>query len=266
MKRYKLLRLLFIPVFLLSVSFSFLSCEASTSPEEQAILDDLFPLVFGRTIIYGEGTLLRNDTQEPIPGTETGFTSKWFVGPNTPLPYLPHTNPVVILDTTSIPAAGISNYGRTFFIHKDTSNGNFDFLTNLGYLFRSQRIYNIAGDSTSGIKSDSLVWIGLSKSTEGIGKEWVAYTANYTSATLGIIRFEIVGMFERETLTISGTNYETYKLTATRKIYLGTSSTAVSIGTTAILWLAADIGPIKIILIGDGESHGKSQTMTSRNF
>jgi len=267
LKRYILLRLLFIPFFLLSISFSFLSCdEDSTSLDVQAILDDLFPLVTGRTIIYGEGTLLRNDTQEPISGTENGFTSQWEVGSNITLPYLPYTNPVVILDITSVPAAGISNSPRQFFIHKDTTNGNFDFLTNLGYLFRSQKIYNTPGDSTSGIESDSLIWIGLSKSTEGVGKEWVAYTANYTSATLGVIKFEIVGMFERETLTLSGTNYDTYKLTATRKIYLGNSTTAVSIGTTAILWLAPNIGPVKIILIGDGESHGKSQTMTSRNF
>jgi hypothetical protein len=223
------------------------------------ITDDLFPLVAGRVIVYGEGTLLLNDTQDSIPGSNVGFNSKWEVGANIP------PNPVIIYDTTNIPAFGVTST-REFYIQKDTTTGDFDFLTNLGFLFRSQKIYNTPGDSTSGVKSDSVVWIGLSKSTEGVGREYVAFTANYTSATLGPIRFEIVGKFDRETLTIAGTNYNTYKLTATRRIYLGSSTSAVSVGTTAVLWLAADIGPVKIILIGDAESHGKSQTMTAKNF
>ncbi|HEX9739199.1 MAG TPA: hypothetical protein VGA29_00380 [Ignavibacteriaceae bacterium] len=261
------LHLFLIPVILFSFSFIFISCdEDTTSPEEIVpITDDLFPLVAGRVIVYGEGTLLLNDTQTPVPGSEAGFNSKWIVAGNVPFPVPPHTNPTLVLDTTNVPAFGVTSV-RQFFIQKDTTNGNFDFLTNLGFLFRSQKIYNTPGDSTSGVRSDSLVWINLSKSTEGVGREYVAFTANYTSATLGPIRFEIVGKFDRETLTIAGTNYNTYKLTATRRIYLGSSTSAVSVGTTAVLWLAADIGPVKIILIGDAESHGKSQTMTAKNF
>ena len=262
------LHLFLIPVILFSFIFIFSSCDDdTTSPEEIVpITDDLFPLVAGRVIVYGEGTLLLNDTQTPVPGSEAGFNSKWIVAGNVPFPVPPHTNPTLVLDTTNVPAFGVTSV-RQFFIQKDTTNGNFDFLTNLGFLFRSQKIYNTPGDSTSGIKSDSLVWIGLSKSSEGVGREWVAFTANYNSTALnGNIRFEIVGKFDRETLTIAGTNYNTYRLTATRRIYLGSSTSAVSVGTTAVLWLAADIGPVKIILIGDGESHGKSQTMTAKNF
>lgn len=266
MKKLKLLLLL--PVILFSFSIIFTSCdEDSTGPgdEVQPITDDLFPLIQGRVIVYGEGSLLLNDTQTPVPGSEAGFNSKWIVAGNVAFPVPPHTNPTLVLDTTNVPAFGVTNV-RQFFIQKDTSTGNFDFLTNLGFLFRSQKIYNTPGDSTSGVRSDSLVWINLSKSTEGVGREYVAYTANYTSATLGPIRFEIVGKFDRENLTVAGTTYNTYKLTATRRIYLGTSTSAVSVGTTAVLWLAADVGPVKIILIGDAESHGKSQTMTSKNF
>ncbi|OGU77446.1 MAG: hypothetical protein A2V93_09680 [Ignavibacteria bacterium RBG_16_34_14] len=262
MKQTNLINLIFFSFILLLMSFMFVDCkDETTSPEEiQPILDDLFPLVSGRVITYGEGTLLLNDTQTPIAGTEIGFKSTWEVGLNVP------PNPVIIYDTTNIPAVGLT-VPREFYIKKDTSTGNFDFLTNLGFLFRSQKIYNTPGDSTSGIEGDSLVWIGLSKSTMGVGREWIAYTKNYTSATLGPIRFEIIGKFEtKETFTIAGTNYETYKLTATRKIYLGSSTTAISIGTTAILWLAPNVGPVKIILIGDAENHGKSQTMTSKNF
>ncbi len=268
MKRSNISGLIFLSAIISMMSFLFTSCkDDSTSPEEvQAIVDDLFPLVPGRAIIYGEGTLLFNGTQTPIPGSENGFKSQWLIAGNVTIPYLPHTNPTLILDTTSVPGVGVTNSERRFFIQKDDATGNFDFLTNLGFLFRSQKIYNTPGDSTSGFRADSLVWIALSKSTAGVGNEWVAYTANYTSATLGDIRFEIVGIFTQEDLTIAGTSYATYKLTATRKIYLGNSTVAASTGTTAILWLAPDIGPVKIILIGDDESHGKSQTMTSKNF
>lgn len=267
MKRIKLISFLFFSLIITLMSFIFTDCkdEATTPEEVQAIVDDLFPLVQGRAIIYGEGTLLQFGTQTPIAGSEMGFNSKWFVGNNVNLPVPPHTNPVLILDTTNVPAVGVTSV-RPFYIHKDAATGNFDFLTNLGFLFRSQKVYNTPGDSTSGIRGDSLVWIGLSKSTEGVGREWVAYSANYNTATFGDIRFEIVGMFTRENLTVAGTNYNTYKLTATRKIYLGNSTVATSTGTTAILWLVKDIGPVKIILIGDDESHGKSQTMTSKNF
>ena len=267
MKTYKLFYFLFVPVLLIVITVSFFGCkDDSVTPEEvQAITEDLFPLIPGHTIVYGEGNLYFNDTETPIPGSENGFNSKWIVGTNVSLPIAPHTNPTVVIDTTNVPALGVTNV-RQFFIYKDESTGNFDFLTNLGYLFRSQKIYNTPGDSTSGAKADSLVWIELSKSTECVGREYVTYSANYSSATLGDIKFEIVGMFEKETITISGTNYDTYKLTATRKIYLGSSNVAASTGLTAKLWLAPNIGPVKIILIGDAESHGKIQTMTSKNF
>jgi hypothetical protein len=259
--------LLFAAVFFIVLSISYVGCkDNSTSPEEQqAITEDLFPLIPGHIIVYEEGNLYQYDTQDPIPGSENGFNSKWIVGTNVSLPVAPYTNPTVVIDTTNVPAFGVTSV-RQFFIHKDTTNGNFDFLTDLGYLFRSQKIYNTPGDSSSGVRADSLVWIGLSKSSEGVGKEYIAYSANYTSATLGDIKFEIVGMFVQETVTIAGTNYDTYKLTATRKIYLGNQTVAASTGVTAVLWLAPNIGPVKIILIGDGESNGKIQTMTSKNF
>lgn len=268
MKTLKVLFGFLIPAVMILGIITFQGCDDETvSPEDiQPILDDLFPLVPGRAIVYGEGTLLFNDTQTPIPGSSVGFNSKWVVAGNTPLPVPPHTNPVVVIDTTNVPAFATTSV-RQFFIQKDTTTGNFDFLTNLGFLFRSQKIYNTPGDSTTGARGDSLVWIGLSKSSEGLNREWVAYTANYVSSVLGNIKFEVVGKFEgKETLTIGGTNYEAYKLVATRRIYLGTSTVPASEGTTAMLWLAKDIGPIKIILIGDAESHGKSQTMTAKNF
>ena len=265
----RLIYLLSGTVFFIVLCISLVGCkkDSTTAPEQQqAITDDLFPLVPGHIIVYGEGNLYQYDTQTPIPGSETGFNSKWIVGTSVPFPVAPYTNPTIVIDTTNVPAFGVTNI-RQFFIHKDTTNGNFDFLTNLGYLFRSQKIYNTPGDSSSGVRADSLVWIALSQSTAGVGNEYIAYSETYNSAALGgNIKFDIVGQFDKETLTISGTNYDTYKLTATRKIYLGTSTVAASTATTAVLWLAPNIGPIKIILIGDGESNGKIQTMTSKNF
>ena len=264
---HRIIYRLSIAVFFIVLSFSYLGCkDNSTSPEQQqAITEDLFPLVPGHVIIYGQGNLYQYDTQDIIPGSGNGFNSKWIVGTNVSLPVAPYTSPIVVIDTTNVPAFGVTSV-RQFFIHKDETTGNFDFLTNLGFLFRSTGIYNTAGDPASGVRPDSLVWIALSKSSEGVGKEYTAYSANYTTTTYGEIRFEIVGMFEKENITISGTDYQTYKLTATRKIYLGNQTVAASTGVTAILWLAPNIGPVKIILIGDAESNGKVQTMTSKNF
>lgn len=235
--------------------------DTTTDPpaEDLTIPAAIFPLTPGRVIEYNSGTLLVNDSETPLAGSETGWQSKWIIAG--PIPYLPpYSSPTAILDTTKTLGMTIP---RTFLIHKDTSANVYYFLTNLGYFYRSQNIK--ATDST--YRADSLQWIALAKPGEGQKKKWTAFSQSFTSATLGAVKLEIIGEFEaKESLTAAGTTYTAYRLVATRNIYLGTGTTPVSTGVTAKLWLTENIGPIKIELRGDAESHGKRMTMTGKNF
>lgn len=248
----------------LSVSMIFLNgCKDEETiidpPPDNSVPSAIFPLTPGRIIEYNNGTLLVNDTETPIAGSETGFQSKWIIaGPTTFYP--PYSTPTAILDTTKTLGMTIP---RTFLIHRDTSTNVFYFLTNLGYFFRSQNIKDTSGN----FRGDSLQWIALAKPSEGLAKKWTAFSQTYTSATLGAVKLEILGEFEaKESLTAAGATHTTYRLVATRNVYLGTSTSPVSTGVTAKLWMVENVGPIKIELRGDAESHGKRQTMTGKNF
>lgn len=228
-------------------------------------LADLFPLIPGRVIVYGEGNLLYADTETPIPGTEVGFESKWIVTGQTsliPHPALPVT---LILDSTKVPATGADSQ-RSFFLAKDSASGNIDLLTNIGFFFRTVKIYSTPGDSASGIRADSLKWIPLIKPGKDLNNEWIAFSEEYFSSVYNInIRLEISAVFSgKEIITIAGSQYETYVFNAYRKIYF--NNQLLSSGIMSRLWLVHGIGPVKMIFIGDAESHGKTQTMTSKNF
>lgn len=257
----------FILLFISGLSLSLLTLngckedETTTPPpEDLTVPAAIFPLTAGRVIQYNSGTLLVNDTETPIAGSETGFQSSWIIAGKTTFPVTPYTNPTAILDTTKTMGMTLP---RTFMIHRDTTTNVYYFLTNLGYFFRSQNIK--ATDST--YRADSLQWIALAKPGEGLKKKWTAFSQTYTSATLGAVKLEILGEFEaKESLTAAGTAYTTYRLVATRNVYLGTSTSPVSTGVTAKLWMVENLGPVKIELRGDAESHGKRQTMTGKNF
>ena len=243
------------------------------SEDENPVIDDtpdpvpanIFPLTPGHVLVYNSGTLLNLDTDVPIGGTENGFQSKWIIaGPVPGAGVPPYTTPTVILDTTVV--LGQTTL-RTFAAHLEETPNEFHFMTNLGYFFRSQKIYETPGDSTSGTKADSLIWILLAKPSAGVGVEWIAFNETYTSAVVGEVRLEIKAEFEdTETITAAGTDYLTYRLVATRRVYLGTSTTSISTNPTAKLWMADNVGPIQIELRGDAESNGKRQTLTGKNF
>lgn len=229
-------------------------------PEDLTVPSAIFPLTAGRVIVYNSGTLLVNDSETPLTGSEVNFQSSWIIAGKTTFPIPPYTTPTAILDTTKTLGMTLP---RTFMIHRDTTTNVFYFLTNLGYFFRSQNIK--ATDTT--YRADSLRWIALAKPSEGLKKKWTAFSETFTSATLGSVKLEIIGEFEaKESLTAAGTTYATYRLVATRNVYLGTSTSPVSTGVTAKLWMVENLGPVKIELRGDAESHGKRQTMTGKNF
>ena len=254
--------------FVLGLLFTFLICGCS---EDESPIDktpdpvpaNIFPLTPGNVLIYNSGTLLNLDTDVPIAGTEIGFESKWIIAGKVAPGPPPYTQPTVILDTTVVLGQTVP---RTFLAHLEGTN-EYYFLTNLGYFFRSQKIYTTPGDSTSGIRADSLRWILLAKPSAGVGVEWVAFNETFTSAVIGLVRLEIKAAFEaKETLTAAGTDWVTYRLVATRRVYLGTSTTSISTNPTAKLWMAEGVGPIQIELRGDAESNGKRQTLTAKNF
>jgi hypothetical protein len=271
LKTLKIFLAFIMLLFAFTAAVTITSCsedETITPPvDDTSVPKNLFPLIAGRVIVYGQGSLLAADTETPIPGSENGFESKWIVTGTSnlvPHPTLPVT---LVLDTTKIPALGAVSV-RTFFIGQDTVTGNFDFLTSLGFFYRSVKIYATPGDSASGIRADSLKWISLAKPSEGLDKEWTAFSGVFFASAYGTeIRLEILAKFTgKETLTIGGQAYESYILRAYRKVFLQANNQELSIGETAKLWLAPNVGPIKIILIGDAESPGKSQTMTAKNF
>lgn len=252
----------FLVVFLVS------GCSEDSDPVNGGTPDpvpaNIFPLTAGSVLIYNSGTLLSLDTDVPIAGTEIGFQSKWIIAGKVAAGPPPYTQPTVILDTTVVAGQTVP---RTFLAHHDTVANEFHFLTNLGYFFRSQKIYTTAGDSTSGIRADSLRWILLAKPSASVGEEWVAFNETFTSNIVGQVRLEIKGAFEaKENITAAGTDYVTYRLVATRRVYLGSSTTSISTNPTAKLWMAENVGPIKIELRGDAESNGKVQTLTGKNF
>jgi hypothetical protein len=229
----------------------------------ETVPPNLFPLVQGRVFLYS-GYLTQLSTETKIQGSD--LTSSWTLAGNFPLGIQPYPNPFLILDSTNIPGFAISGLARQFFIDADTATGEYQFLSNLGFLFRSQGIYVTPGDSSSGVRPDSLVWINLLKTSSGVGSKWIAYNNTFT-ARIGPLRLEIEGEIEaKENLTLAGTTFETYRLVATRKIYLGAGTTPISTGVTAKLWVTAGIGPVRIWLYGDDESNGKFMDLTGKNF
>jgi len=247
--------------------FIITGCDEDESPivdEPDPVPANIFPLTPGHVLVYNSGTLLNLDTDVPIAGSEVGYESKWVIAGQVAPGPSPYTNPTVILDTTKVFGMTVP---RTFLAHLEATPNDFYFLTNLGYFFRSQKIYNTPGDSTSGFRADSLRWILLANPSAGVDVEWVAFNETFTSDVVGQIRLEIKAEFEAtETITAAGLDWLTYRLVATRRVYLGSSTTSISTNPTAKLWLAENVGPIKIELRGDAESNGKRQTMTAKNF
>jgi hypothetical protein len=95
---------------------------------------------------------------------------------------------------------------------------------------------------------------------------FTAFDSTWTTGT-GNVRLQIVGTFEgRESLTLGGETFNTYRLVTKRQIYLGGSSTPNVIATTATLWLAPGIGPVKMILNADSENYGHYREYSGRNF
>jgi len=241
--------------------------------------DSLFPLIAGRVINFN-GYLSQNDTETKITASETGYFTRWTLSGTLPLTavlgglgtglgngfFIKDSTYIAGTDTLRNPKVLPGSKITPLFIRYDSVTAKYSYLTNLGYFYRTFQI-KLPGVTT--IRSDSLRWITLADPRSGIGTSFKALpdenfsgTVSGTAATITLV---INGVFEaQETLNIGGTNYDTYRLAASRVVTLG--STQIATGTTAKVWLQPGKGIVKIYLYGDAESHGRFFTMTTRTY
>lgn len=244
-----------------SVIFTNSGCEDTTEPKgPDPITEDLFPLIVGRQIVYS-GFLRARDVDTNITATGAVFEARMLVASNnqaTPVGGTSH----LLLDSMRVPT-GIPTpptFWRItrYFVKRDQPTGphSFSFLTGIGSFYRR---FGIA-------RTDTLKWILLADMKAGLDNEWIGFDSTWTSPT-GLVRLQIVGKFTRETITTAtGQTFNTYKVTATRKIYLGGSPTASVVSPTATLWLAPNIGIVRFIFNADHESPGFWRDFRSKNF
>ena len=261
MKTAKLLVVTAALLAVLSFMLSSSGCKESTTEPAgvQPIAEDLFPLIVGHKLT-SSGFLRDKTTDINIDATGAVYEARMTVAAtNAPTPF---GTAHVVIDSQRVPT-GIASPPTTwvlttFYVQRSapTGSGNISFLTNIGTFYRKFGI----------VRADSLRWIMLSKQDAGVGVEWTGFDSSWT-APVGLVRLQIVGKFEaKAAITVNGATYNAYKATATRKVYLGGSSTPAQESPTATLWLAPDIGLVKFIFNADGESNGFYRELKSKNF
>ncbi len=262
MKTAKLLVAAAALLAVLSFVLSSSGCkEKSTEPEQtvQPITEDLFPLVVGRKLI-SSGFLRDKVTDINIEATGAVYEARMtVVAVNTQTPF---GTAHVLSDSQRVPT-GLPQPPTTWFVSSyyvqrssPTGSGNFSFLTNIGRFYRTFGLQ----------RADSLRWILLVKQDAGVGVEWTGFDSTWTAPT-GQVRLQIVGKIEpKAPITVNNLTFSVYKAIATRKVYLGGSTTPSVVGETASIWLAPDIGIVKFIFNADGESSGFFRELKSKNF
>lgn len=240
--------------------------DTTTPPTDNSIKEDLFPLVVGHQITYS-GYLRDKTTDTNIIATGAVYETKWTIASNAILSPLGNTANLIYDSTrvpTGIPVPPVITVASPLFVDRNppTGNANFSFLQTVGTFFRKFGIQRL----------DSLRWILIAKLDAGIGTEWSAFDSTWITPPTALppntpVRLQIVGKFEaKEDLTLAGQTFSTYRLQTTRKIYLGGSTTPSATSPTATIWLAPNVGPVKIILNADGENVGHYREFKSKNF
>ncbi len=247
--------------FAISV-FCLVGCKKSdntvTPVASLGITVDLFPLTVGHKITY-TGYLRSIGTDTNITLTGAVYATSWTVLSNSQATPIGGTS-TLIYDSTTVPT-GIANPPVTIvatplFVQRAsaTGSGNFSFLQNIGLFYRTFGL----------VRADSLRWILIGKLDAGVGSEWTAFDSTWTTG-LGQTELKIVGLFvDQEAITVGGQSFDTYKLTLTQKVLVGGSVTATA--PLATFWLAAGIGPVKMILNASTEANGHYREFKSKNF
>lgn len=227
------------------------------------ITEDVFPLVVGHSIRYS-GFLRDQAADTNITSTGLLYQASWTVTANSvSTPFGPAH---IVRDSTFVPTGIPSPPGvwvaSDFSFQRPSPTGteNFRLLYNFGRFYRTFSIQ----------RPDSMRWILAAKLDAGIGISWTAFDSTWTASvggTLTPVRLEIVGVFEgQETLLLSSQTFNAYKLTLSQRIYLGGSATPIFADSIASVWLAPNVGPVKMILHSDGENYGHYREFVSKNF
>jgi hypothetical protein len=256
MKYGHALLLLLVAIMLMVVP----GCKKSTSPEEvEQVLGDLFPLTTGHKLTFN------GYIRHAVNDTNITATGAYYMGIMTviPAPALPPNVATIpgttyfLLDSSLVNPAPVWVVSGFYIKRTSTTTGDFYFLTNAGRFYR-----------TTGVaRTDSLKWILLVKENANVGESWVAFDSTYVSGAVGSARLRIDCVFDgRADITLNGTTYSAYKLTATRSVYVGGSSTPASQGATASVWLVPGLGIVKFIFNSDGETPGFERNLLSKNF
>jgi hypothetical protein len=267
MKQMRFL-LAFVLFVVLAVSVTTSGCKKDDggTPVDEFVEGDIFPISEGTKITYNG--FLREKADPPadtnITATGAVYETRWTImndsasipGP----PIGPGGVGILILDSTRVPTGVPSP--PTIWVESPVyiqrlSNGGFRFLTDIG------RFYRLFGVN----QTDSLKLVHLADVSTKIGGTWTAYNESFSSSTVGSVRLEIVGRWDKENITVNGQNFSTYKVTTSRNVYIPATSTTPAPGSgglTAQVWLATGIGPVKLILHGNPESNGHYREFLSR--
>lgn len=255
------------------------SCKKSNSVEStpsDAVPNDIFPLTPGHKLVFS-GYLTSEDTETPIPGTESVFSASWTIAGTTSLAQVLFTaatgilpsSAVLIVDTVTVTGVLPEPKATPVFVYYDASSNVYHYLTNFGYVFRSYSI----NDGNGHVRSDSLRFITLASPSVGTGVDFEVFHESFDSYRFGTIAVpidvSIKGNFEKKedlTLTVNGkdTTFTTYYLVITNTATIPNFSPVTSI--TAKFWLAEGIGPVQMFLAGDAEAPGSFRKLTAKNF
>lgn len=268
--------LLLIGVVFLMTLLAFTGCKEDdpVAVVDKSIPSDVFPLTAGRQFVYS-GWFTTADTETPIANTNLFYRTSWTIlKSDTPLVkvYGPlyiasksagKTSSALVLDSTLTAPTG--PYKLTpVAAYQNTTTNDYYYLTSLGYFYRST---NIKDSASGGIRNDSLRFIKLASPSAGLGGSFVCFEEEFTTYPSGSkINLKITGTWgaTTEDLTLNGTSYTTYPIVISRSVTSGGSS--LSSGTTAKIWLAKGIGPVKMFLAGDPEAPGNYRELKSKNF
>lgn len=237
-------------------------CKKTTDPEDaEQVTGDLFPLIGGHKLTFN------GFIRHAVNDTNITATGAFYTGIMTVLPAAPPLPPNVAAipgTTYFISDSSLVNPPNTwvvsgFYIKRtSTTTGDIYFLTNAGRFYRTTGVVG---------RTDSLKWILLVKENATVGESWVAFDSTYTSAAVGTSRLKIDCVFAgRADIVINGQTYSAYELTATRSVFVGGSSTPVSQGATASVWLVPTLGIVKFVFNSDGETPGFDRRLLSKNF
>ena len=260
----------------------FVGCKEDEDPvstTDKTIPNDVFPLTAGHRFEYS-GYFTNQDTETPIAGTSTFYSSTWtVVAPSYPLSNIlgplaavvaatpnGRASAALVMDST-LTAPGGAKKVTPVFAYYDSTSADYYYMTNLGLFFRSSVIKDSA--AASGVRMDSLRFIKLASPKAGIGGSFVCFEENLVSyanpSAPTTITLKITGTWEsKQEVTVNGVTYSAYYLVINRAAFVG--SAQVNSGVTAKIWLVQGVGPVKMFLAGDAEVPGNYRELKSKNF